>query len=228
MIGTETKERKQVKEVLRQNMSFMAPFLFFVMAGGLLQVLSTKREIFLFVNRHYHEYADWFFSYFTHVGDGLFCVLVILALLFIRYGYALTAALAFGVSALTSVVLKRLVFADAYRPRKFFESEPDLLRFIEGVKVHTANSFPSGHTVTAFAILSVVAFMVKDKRWGVVIFCAALLAAFSRMYLAQHFFEDIYWGSIIGVSSTVFVWHSVMNRSQLSSKSWWDKSLLNR
>lgn len=228
MIGTKNKTAHTLTATIKQNLSFMLPFLLFMLTGGLLQLISSKREIFLFVNSHYHTYTDWFFRYFTHVGDGLFCVLVIVALLFVSYGYALVAGVTFGLSALTSVVLKRLVFPGTFRPRKYFESEPGLLRFIDGLEVHTANSFPSGHTITAFAILSILAFMIKDKRWGILLFVMALLAAFSRMYLAQHFFEDVYWGAAIGVGSSVLTWYLLIDRSSLPDREWWTKSLLRR
>ncbi|MEJ7660925.1 MAG: phosphatase PAP2 family protein [Hymenobacter sp.] len=45
--------------------------------------------------------------------------------------------------------------------------------------------------------------LVKDKRWGYVFLLLAALAAYSRVYLAQHFVEDVFAGSILGTGLTL-------------------------
>ncbi len=212
--------------IFKAHSAFFIPMAVFLAAGGALQLYWSKRELFLFINSYYSQWADIFFSLYTHVGDGLFCVLVILGLLFIKYGYALAAAGAFLLSAGVSSLLKHLVFASEFRPRKFFEAEPGLIRMLDTIEIHSFNSFPSGHTVTSFAIFTVLSFMVKDKRWGMLFFVIALLAGFSRVYLAQHFFEDVYWGALIGVLAAIVAWYTLIYIVLLPQKAWWNKSLL--
>ena len=45
----------------------------------------------------------------------------------------------------------------------------------------------------------------------------AILVGYSRIYLSQHFFEDVYAGSIIGVVITIIVYFSInkINKSGL-------------
>ena len=56
-----------------------------------------------------------------------------------------------------------------------------------------------------------------------VFFLIALLVGYSRVYLSQHFFEDVYVGSIIGVSVTLVVYYLLSKMN----KPWLEYSLLN-
>jgi membrane-associated phospholipid phosphatase len=61
-------------------------------------------------------------------------------------------------------------------------------------------SFPSGHTCGAFSLYCLLSMLLVPKyKWlGMVCFIFAISTAYSRIYLAAHFFEDVYAGSIIG------------------------------
>ena len=189
--------------LFRKNAPFFGPYLLFLLAGGVLQWRYSQAEIFLFVNTHYHAWADYLFAYGTHLGDGLFYAAVVLLLLFVRYQYAITALAAFLLSGLTAQLLKRLAFSGALRPKAFFEKSGQVLHWVDGVEVHLRNSFPSGHATTAFSLFCLLSLLAGQKRWGGFWFALALGAAYSRVYLGQHFFGDIFAGSLIGVGTTV-------------------------
>ncbi len=76
------------------------------------------------------------------------------------------------------------------------------LHFVEGVELHKMMSFPSGHTTSIFALMTFFAIITKNKNWSVVYLLIACLGAYSRMYLSQHFLEDLLAGSFIGLVST--------------------------
>jgi undecaprenyl-diphosphatase len=59
-------------------------------------------------------------------------------------------------------------------------------------------SFPSGHTITAFAVATTVALFFPALLVGVM-FCAFSVAA-SRVLLGMHFLSDVLAGAIIGSS----------------------------
>ncbi len=189
--------------LLRKNGPFFGPYLLFLLAGGLLQWRYSQADIFLFVNTHYHAWADVLFAYGTHLGDGLFYAAVVLLLLFVRYQYALTALAAFLLSGLTAQLLKRLAFSGALRPKAFFDKSGQVLHWVDGVEVHLHNSFPSGHATTAFSVFCLLSLLARRKGWGALWFMLALGAAYSRVYLGQHFFGDIFAGSLVGVGATV-------------------------
>jgi membrane-associated phospholipid phosphatase len=66
-------------------------------------------------------------------------------------------------------------------------------------------SFPSGHTIAAFAVATVVARGYRNHRW--VPYAAYGLAAvvgFSRLTLSAHFTSDVFMGAALGYSISRF------------------------
>jgi undecaprenyl-diphosphatase len=65
-------------------------------------------------------------------------------------------------------------------------------------------SFPSGHTMTAFALAVVVSLFYPSLMAGV-LFCAVSIAA-SRILLGMHFLSDVLAGSLLGASIGYFTY----------------------
>jgi membrane-associated phospholipid phosphatase len=65
--------------------------------------------------------------------------------------------------------------------------------------IQEKNSFPSGHTTTAFSFATVVA-LEHEWYWGLLAFGAAGLTGYSRMNDGRHFLHDVAAGMTIGVS----------------------------
>jgi membrane-associated phospholipid phosphatase len=58
-------------------------------------------------------------------------------------------------------------------------------------------SFPSGHSITAFALAFVLARVYP--RYAVLFYGLAVLVALSRVYLAKHFPSDVVAGAVVGI-----------------------------
>ena len=105
------------------------------------------------------------------------------------------------------------------RPWGFFE-DPSVLHAIEGVKQNKHNTFPSGHTATAFALAVLLALIVKNRNWTYLILILAAITGFSRVYLNQHFLVDTYVGAILGMISSFLVWAIITQWTTLTEKKW--------
>ncbi len=148
---------------------------------------------------------DLFFKYATELGASVPFV-VAAGLLFYKVGDALLVLLAQGATALLVYPVKVLVGAP--RPSLFFATHyPDVvLHQVDGVTLHAVNSFPSGHTAAAFSLMLCLTLICRKKPWtALLFFVLAAVAGWSRIYLSQHFAEDVCAGAVVGVLATLLV-----------------------
>jgi membrane-associated phospholipid phosphatase len=67
-------------------------------------------------------------------------------------------------------------------------------------------SFPSGHTIAAFSIATIVARRYGNHRWvPYAAYGMAALVGFSRLSLSAHFASDVFMGGALGYSISRFV-----------------------
>ena len=78
-------------------------------------------------------------------------------------------------------------------------------------------SFPSGHSATAFSVAMFLSMLYP--RWRFVAFFAALLIAFSRIFLSQHYISDVIAGSFLGIVSTALLYNHVFKSKLDASES---------
>lgn len=171
---------------------------------GLALFFVEKGDLVLFLNNLHESALDPLGKYGTHLGDGIFCVALALVCLFFSYEKGSALLLSYLVSGLFAQLGKRVFFPDAPRPKRFFAETADL-HFLEGVKVSASKSFPSGHTTSAFALFLTLALFTKNRTLQWLCFVSACFAGLTRVYLAQHFFEDIVAGAYLGTLTAVAV-----------------------
>jgi len=196
---------------------------YFLMAVMILAVvlLFDKANIHIFINRHHNSLFDLFFKISTNLGDGIFVIVVSLLLAFWKFRYAVYSVAVYLFSGIFVQLSKRIIWPLAPRPSSFFEE--GTLHIVEGIKIYHNHSFPSGHTASAFGLFFALAFLVKNNMLKWIFFLLAWITGFSRIYLSQHFLEDVLAGSIIGVISAIllFIW---FERFQAK---WIEKSIMN-
>ena len=193
--------RPSIRTLIRENMAFFSGFVLYLLVGAiLLNVVPLGEEIFYFSDRR-SEFGDIFFRNATKLGEELAFLGGLLLLLLYRYRSAVYIPL-IGASVTLLSFLTKSYFAHP-RPSLYFRQIGilDQINIVEGIHLNGgANSFPSGHTMAAFALFGYLALCLPWKRWqGLVFFLFALLVGISRIYLVQHFLKDIYLGAIIGV-----------------------------
>lgn len=172
---------------------FLYPVLFF-----------PKGEFELFINQFHYPELDLFFKYITHLGDGSLLAVLLVALLFYNYYLAILTAFTITFQSIIISLFKRWVFVGLERPLAFFD-EGVALNLVDGVDVHSSNTFPSGHTATGFALFALLFIVIGNRSviFSTLLFILAFLIGFSRVYLLQHFVIDAYFGAVFGVLSVV-------------------------
>jgi membrane-associated phospholipid phosphatase len=190
-------------------------FLYLVFAMGLLCVVLCTEQAHLHLaltldylaglNPTWVGFQDQFFKYITELGSSV-PFIIMGGLLFYKVGDALFLLVAQLFTAAFVFPIKHLVSAP--RPSLFFHTHfPDVvLHQVDGVTLHQIYSFPSGHTVNAFALFFCLALITKNKWIKFLCFVAAALVGYSRIYLSQHFAIDVLPGSLIGVISAWMVY----------------------
>jgi len=129
----------------------------------------------------------------------LFLVLVGIIFFFFNLKNGLFLLLAYAVSGGFTQFLKEFFFNEDMRPFFYHSFYKFPLKVVDGVTMYSQNTFPSGHATSAFCLFFCLSFF-STKNWQkVVMFLLALITGFSRIYLSQHFFTDVFVGSIIGV-----------------------------
>lgn len=147
---------------------------------------------------------------------------VSLIFIFISFRYAFIFFTSFLLSSFLTQFLKHTFFAGMPRPLKYFEGSGFDLYIVSGIKYNYLNSFPSGHAASAFALFFGLALLVKNKMIKLLLLILACSVAYSRVYLSQHFFVDITFGSLIGVVSIILSYFFFLNRDN----EWMDKSII--
>ena len=174
----------------------------YLVLGLVPLILTEKGEIVVWFNENHSSTWDFLFRYWTYLGDASTYVILFFILLFVRYYYAFLSVVTGFFTLLLSQGLKRTIFNGWSRPIQYFE-ENIQWNFIDGVDVAVLNTFPSGHTITAFSLLILISCMINKK---IIYICAFILAAgvaVSRVYLLQHFYIDVYFGGLLGYAAVV-------------------------
>ncbi|CAN5319986.1 phosphatase PAP2 family protein [soil metagenome] len=180
-----------------------------------LRVVYTKTEAFHLLNPYHTSLLNNIFIFFTWLGDGFFIIgLGLLFLILKKRHTALVIISSYLLSGLVAQVLK--YFYKEARPGALSELA-DYKYFIEGVTYRSGNmaSFPSGHTASAFALCTVLAIGLKNKLALILLLVYAALVGYSRIYIGQHFLDDVFAGSLIGVVSGIICWMAVYRKTWL-------------
>lgn len=220
-----------MRGIFRSQRSYFILFGIILLFGLVLVVVLSKEEIFFFVNKHHSTFSDQLFYYTTCLGYGwAFLILSLIAILF-KYQHFFVVIYAALFQTIIVQVLKKVIFSNIIRPYKYFQEIGVVdIHLVEGVKVYSNHSFPSGHTATAFCVFTLLLLIIDKKYLGPLFLFMAILVGYSRIYLVQHFFIDVYVGSIIGVLSAFMAYWLVNMKAfyPFHSKEWTNNNLLNR
>lgn len=213
-----------IKDVLYRIRPFFILYLIVLCACLIIKLLYTREDIYFAVNGLNSNWADTIMPYITDIGNGITAIVLSVIMLLFSYRKGFLLATSYAVTSIVAQILK-FIF-DAPRPKLYFSHELSHIHFVKGLYILSFHSFPSGHTVSIFSATVVVIYLCRNKGWGVPALLLAVMVGYSRMYLSQHFFEDVMAGSVIGVITTVF-WLSWLDSKQFVHTSKWNTGLIN-
>ena len=162
---------------------------------------AFDQSVTLLVHRLYEAaggFCSPFFEFISLLGkDGIFLVLLSLALILFRPTRRFGAAMLLGVAigALFTNLFLKVVIA---RPRPYADENSVFyqLWLIMGQHMESDKSFPSGHTTAAFSTMTAL-FFTGNKRYSWTAFIFAILMGISRIYLVVHFPSDVLGGIVV-------------------------------
>jgi membrane-associated phospholipid phosphatase len=173
-------------------------------------VNNGKANSFILLNGYHRNWLDNFFIVYTNLGDGIFASMLALFYFFVlkKRKLGVVLLLAYASTGILAQIIKPLM----HSPRPLVYFRPQHFPFFIDSIIHAGNnSFPSGHTVTAFAMVTVLAFYTSNKIQYIFLLLAAAMVAFSRVYLSQHFLLDVLGGSSIAVLGGIACVHFTRN-----------------
>jgi len=187
-----------VKTLIKKNSLFYILFLIWFLITGIVSLSFPKSVSFYWINHHLHSTkVDLFFTFITFFGSE-FLVPMLISIFFFLRNKKLFIGLIQGliVSGLVAQILKHLFRYP--RPALYFHNAA-MVKAPSWITLYYHYSFPSGHTTAIFAVATLVSLFFSDKR-SLTVFCfiIACLVAYSRIYLGEHFLEDVWLGSAIG------------------------------
>jgi membrane-associated phospholipid phosphatase len=217
-------DRKGTRHILPW---FLIPFGFFLLLAQFTLITSGKgMELQLRFQDLHHPISDYFFKYFTYLGDGVFVgVVILILLLFVQVRAGLFVLVASLVDSVVVQYLKRSVFGDSFRPSHYL-LDHEGFKTIPGVELHERFSFPSGHTAAAFCLYFGLTLVVRKKIPAFVFFLVALGVGYSRIHLNQHFLQDVYVGSILGAGIAALCYPIFYPRSRPFPKGFLDQPMI--
>ncbi len=157
---------------------------------------------------HNKQYFYSFFHIITKFGEAHYSLgtlfLLFLFFWFKKKSYFQNRTLyLFSAIALSGIIVDILkVIFGRFRPALFFKEE--LYGFSPMHFGSLYNSFPSGHSATAFSLGVGLALLFPKYRYFFILF--AVLVAFSRVILGFHYLSDIVVGSFIGALTAIYLY----------------------
>lgn len=165
---------------------WLPPVFFFVLAG-LIYWLDLNTSLFIWTNIAASQLPDAFWSNLTILGDAL--VVVVLVLPFARRYPQVIWAMIIALIIGAIVVRTGKNWFDVLRPPAVLPAES----FHLIGKAYNRNSFPSGHSFTAFAIAAIWVFhCVQHRLIFMSILTIALAVGISRIVVGVHWPVDVF------------------------------------
>lgn len=198
-----------LKSIIQDNKVFLVLQILFFLLGSYPLLVYNKVNFFLQLNSYHHSSFDCFFYYVTFLGGNITYIFLMALLVIMKQDnrMLLIGISSFGIMSAIIQGLKKIEFFEQLRPILLIPTETPL-HLVEGIVHKSYWSFPSGHAGAIFAIVWLIHLLAPVKPWwfSIFLFLLACVVAYSRLYLCQHFYRDVYIGALIGACITIAVY----------------------
>lgn len=179
-----------------------------------LSAFFGRIPVFLFLNTDGSAFLDQFFKWATWGAEGwVWIPYLIVVVAWLKKDFKLIF-LNFLLSTIITQIPKHFIWDKISRP--IASRIPlDEIHTVPGVVMHSWNSFPSGHTATAFTLFLLTTYLFPTKWVFAIGALYAIVCAYSRVYLGQHFPMDLGGGIIAAVMSVQL---SIVLHQKISSR----------
>ena len=216
--------RNNLLKLLNENRIFLFPYFIIFSLFTLFYLINPKGNEIILVNHYHNNTLDFIFKMLSNSAEGYIYLIVLLILAVFRLKFLILGLLTFLIAGGVTQLLKRIY--DYPRPKIFFGNEIiNNLNLVEGVKLNSLHSFPSGHSTAAFSMMFFLALIVQNKTLKFCFFALATLMAFSRIYLVQHFVSDVVAGSFIGIFTTLLIYTYFNLDTKITQSNWFNYSI---
>ncbi len=164
----------------------------------LASYLHSRAAVFLWMNRDLGTIADFIFNGMSYLAEGWIWIPYFMILFGWFKKDAIFILLNFLISTILTQIPKNFIWNQVARPMASGIPH-EQIHTVKGVEMHLWNSFPSGHTATAFTLFLVTVYFFPKKP--ILVFGAlyAMACGYSRVYLGQHFPLDVAGGIIVAL-----------------------------
>lgn len=172
--------------------------LLFMLIGIGLTFAGDKGHFLIWLTTHRTVWADHFFYHVTKLGEEFGFIIIGLLLWLRSWRQMVFIPILGGIVTLVTYILKEIFQHERphlYLQRMAWDGPLSVLDY-QLLSGHA--SFPSGHSMAAWALFTFTAAMIR-KTW-VSVLCVLLAAtvSVSRIYLLAHFLRDVLAGAAIG------------------------------
>ena len=179
-----------------------------------MSLVWGKNEAFLYLNANLGLFTDKVFEYSSYLAEGWIWIPYFIVLVGLYKKDKAFILMNFLISTLLTQFAKNFIFTTAMRPMAS-GLDATQIHTVPGVEIHTFNSFPSGHTATAFTLFLLTTYLFPNKYVLSIGIVYAIVCGYSRVYLAQHFPLDLAGGIFVALLTLPI---SIFIREKLNKK----------
>jgi membrane-associated phospholipid phosphatase len=167
------------------------------------------------INSSHSSWADLFFKIITSGAEITIPILFLGYLIWKKSDLLKPYVISYIFSTVLVQFLKLVVFKEALRPLAYFKGQAYSWHLVQNLLIHEYNSMPSGHTSAAWFMCFWISLAAKKPWITLLMVSYAMLVAYSRVYLFQHFPVDTAVGAMIGIGVSLLVYYFNVSKSEI-------------